>query len=220
MLPKHMFCAALVGVGGVGIGLKLHDLDKENRPGPIKPELVKSALNNRDLGAATVAGKAATELARLDWDYSRGVLSKSIDQLRRDLYQRLLSWHQQVSLEDCSGEKPKGFKSDPPLVAGIEKELGQLLTRIGSEYPRRKVHSATDRLEVSRGPQAVSDEWTLFDDPLLLYSQRVIQNGEKSGDLQFSAKAIEKINQALTNWDLDQLQRLLDIGRRIVQEEE
>jgi hypothetical protein len=214
MLPEHMYGAALVGVGGVGIGLKLHHLDEiTKRPGPIKPALVKSALENRNQAAATIAGRAAGELARLDWDYSRSLLSKPVNQLRRDLFEALLGWHSSANPAAWSDHKLANGAADSTLAAPLEKRLSELLDRIGSEYPRRQLTPPVEQLGTQYGPGAIStpDESGVLD-PLRLSAERAIENaGLPNPSSVLSPEKVEEVRRALANGDLDHLRRLMDV---------
>jgi hypothetical protein len=212
MLPVHMYGAALVGVGGVGIGLKLHYLDAAtNRPGPIEPKLVKSALDHRNQAAATVAGRAAGELARLDWDYSRSLLSKPVNLLRQDLFEALLGWHS--SANPAAWSDPRLAKStvDAALAAPLEKRLSELLHRVDSEYPRRQLTTAVEPPGTPRGEIGTADESSDLD-PLRLSAERVIENaGLPDPGSALGVKRVEEVRLALANDDLDHLRRLLDV---------
>ena len=214
MLPEHMYGAALVGVGGVGIGLKLHHLDEvTNRPGPIKPALVKAALEHRDQAAATIAGRAAAELARLDWDYSRSLLSKPVNVLRRDLFETLLGWHSSANPAAWSDQKLANGAADKTLAAPLEKRLSELVARVDSEYPRRQLTSAAEDPGTPRGLGERDSADASGDlDPLRLSAERAIENARlPDPNSTLSPTRVEEVRRALEIDDFDHLRRLLDV---------
>ncbi|XP_070203421.1 uncharacterized protein [Littorina saxatilis] len=77
-----------IGIGGAGI---LHYMDTESGfHGPYMEENISAILKTRDDAAATLKGKAACLLARLDTMYDEGSISCAEDEMRKDLFSALL----------------------------------------------------------------------------------------------------------------------------------
>ncbi len=88
----HMRDAVLTGVDGVGIGTSLHYIDPETKlMGALKPEAIREALRIRDEAEASIGGKAAILLARLDRMLFEGSLPEEDEPHRASLYEAVLA---------------------------------------------------------------------------------------------------------------------------------
>jgi hypothetical protein len=86
MDAKEMISAVRVGVGGVGIGTRLHErADGTMAIGRLDGDLVRKVLVNRDKEAKQVAGRAANCMARFDWLYAEASTRPEL----REVYDRL-----------------------------------------------------------------------------------------------------------------------------------
>lgn len=96
--PCHMRDAVLTGVDGVGIGTSLHYIDPETKlMGALKPEAILEALRIRDEAEASIKGKAAILLARLDRMLFEGSLPEEDEPHRASLYEAVLAGDEQQS---------------------------------------------------------------------------------------------------------------------------
>ncbi len=102
MDADNMRSVTAAGVGGVGIGTKLHFRDPNTLAiGRINAEEVRKVLENRDFAAPQPPGKAAEALARLDWFFhdlnqsdALEFLRKTVQDLRSRLYESLKAYWQ------------------------------------------------------------------------------------------------------------------------------
>lgn len=197
-----MYYAAIVGVGGVGIGLKLHELDPEtNRPGPIDRKKVESALEYRDKGAKSWQGQAAQELARLDWDSSRGLLSREIEELRKKLFTTLES-----SLSDSL--QPGNGEPHIEIERPAEDPLRELLGTIEAEYPRQPVAPGDpdDATPISASHSA-DEHREVNTEPLRVWAERALANFEhRKADPSFES---QQLRSSLETEDWDRIRELL-----------
>lgn len=90
--PRNMRDAVLTGVDGVGIGTSLHYVDPETKlTGALKPEAIREALRIRDEAEASIEGKAAILLARLDRMFFEGSLPEEDEPHSASLYEAVLA---------------------------------------------------------------------------------------------------------------------------------
>lgn len=89
MRQHHMEYAVYSGVDGVGIGTALHKRERTPdggiKMGALDPALVRETLDVRDAAEASVLGRGARELSRLDSDYSKGTLDAAGNAVREKL---------------------------------------------------------------------------------------------------------------------------------------
>jgi phosphate/phosphite/phosphonate ABC transporter binding protein len=90
--PYHMRDAVFTGVDGVGIGTSLHYIDPETKlMGALKPDAIREALRIRDEAEASIQGKAAILLARLDRMFFEGSLPEEDELHSASLYEAVLA---------------------------------------------------------------------------------------------------------------------------------
>jgi ABC-type phosphate/phosphonate transport system substrate-binding protein len=96
--PGQMYDAVLAGLDGVGIGTSLHYIDPETKlMGALKAEAIREALDARDRAEASLLGRAAVLLARLDRMYFEGTLQVADDPLRQQLFQAVLEQDEKLT---------------------------------------------------------------------------------------------------------------------------
>ena len=93
MGPEEMLVAAKVGVGGVGIGTRLHETLENGTITHLLMGAVRQTLTARDLGTQSEPGRAAAARAQLDWLMAAGNLPAERQPLRQGLHQGLLAFH-------------------------------------------------------------------------------------------------------------------------------
>jgi ABC-type phosphate/phosphonate transport system substrate-binding protein len=85
--PIQMYDAVLAGLDGVGIGTSLHFIDPETKlMGALKAEAIRTAIEARDRAEASLLGKSAVLLARLDRMYFEGTLQSVDNPFRQQLF--------------------------------------------------------------------------------------------------------------------------------------
>jgi phosphate/phosphite/phosphonate ABC transporter binding protein len=90
--PVNMHDAVVAGIDGVGMGTSLHYIDAKTKlMGALKPEAIIEALRIRDEAEASIEGKAAILLARLDRLFFEGSLQEEDDSCRLSLYEAVMA---------------------------------------------------------------------------------------------------------------------------------
>ncbi len=127
MQATHMEIAAQVGVGGVGIGTRLHEPvdEKTGLLGPLLRSEILACLNARNAGANSIVGRAARRLAVLDWLSDEKTLAKPAEKFRQRLFGLL---RQHAASAAGSGAR---LTVEKQLEAALQKESPQL-ARAGS----------------------------------------------------------------------------------------
>ena len=97
MTAEHLLPATLLGVGGVGIGIRLHAKNSSGDITHLLPEQVREVLVTRDSALSEPAGRAAASLAQLDWLHAKALLEPEQEDLRDALFNALLAYHQAPS---------------------------------------------------------------------------------------------------------------------------
>jgi hypothetical protein len=102
--PHHMRDAVMIGVGGVGIGTKLHYMQGKVIGG-IDPDKVRKALAFQKKAAEGVAGQAARELAQLDWRFAERSLNVPV---RLELFRILSEYLSDIDAHEEDPYEPQG----------------------------------------------------------------------------------------------------------------
>jgi hypothetical protein len=91
-----MYDAVLAGLDGVGIGTSLHFIDPETKlMGALKAEAIRTAIDARDRAEASLLGKSAVLLARLDRMYFEGTLQSVDNPFRQQLFAAIFEQNEQ-----------------------------------------------------------------------------------------------------------------------------
>ena len=86
--------ATYIGVGGVGMGIRMHEKNQTGEITHLKKSDVLQVLNNRNKAMREPVGQAASVLAKLDWLKSFDAISDEVDTKRRELFELLKGYHQ------------------------------------------------------------------------------------------------------------------------------
>jgi hypothetical protein len=81
--------ATSIGVGGVGMGIRLHETNAIGEITHIKRSDVLDVLRNRDLAKNTTIGKAAALLAKLDWLSNLHAIEATMLDKKSDLFAQI-----------------------------------------------------------------------------------------------------------------------------------
>jgi hypothetical protein len=100
MTAQHLLPATELGVGGVGIGIRLHATNPANAIAHLLPDDILKVLATRNAAMKGIAGRAAAALAQLDWMSARGPLDAQPEALRQQLFQTLLRYHETANPSD------------------------------------------------------------------------------------------------------------------------
>jgi hypothetical protein len=142
-----------------------------------------------------VPGQAARELARLDWDHHRGLLTPAVEGLRNQLYDALRGWHSAAQPANKPGTPPAG--SATAILRPLTGALQDFLGRIDADYPRKELVRADDVVLRGRGLSEDGEP-----EPLQLWAERALQGRDPGmGD---------EIRDAIERQDWDQARRLLE----------
>lgn len=89
---EHVERCVYTGVDGLGIGTSLHYIDPETKlMGAFAPKAIEAVLTARDLAEATIQGRGAVLLARLDRLFFEGILKTAEERKRQELFQAVLA---------------------------------------------------------------------------------------------------------------------------------
>lgn len=84
--------AVRIGIGGVGMGIRLHEENQVKEITHIKKDALE-VLRKRDEAMTETAGKSAALLAKLDWLRSLEAITQTQDERRDDLFVQLKEYH-------------------------------------------------------------------------------------------------------------------------------
>jgi len=84
--------AVRIGIGGVGMGIRLHEDNQVKEITHIKKDALE-VLRKRNEAMTETAGKSAALLAKLDWLRSREAITPTDDERRDDLFVQLKEYH-------------------------------------------------------------------------------------------------------------------------------
>jgi hypothetical protein len=85
--PEHVERCVYTSVDGLGIGTSLHFIDPETKLiGAFNPDKIKAVLDARNKAEATIKGKGALLLAKLDRLYFENLLTDAEDKKRKSLF--------------------------------------------------------------------------------------------------------------------------------------
>jgi uncharacterized protein (UPF0264 family) len=150
--------ATRIGVGGVGMGIRLHEDNQAKEITHIKKDVL-DVLRKRNEAMNQTAGKIATILAKLDWLKSLGAITQDEDDKREDLFALFKEYHR------SSG-------SDRETKESLDKRLTRLVNELAPVIDRAKetlLHGET------RGPGDQSD-------PIFALAEARIKANEIRGD--------------------------------------
>jgi hypothetical protein len=210
----HMRDAVCIGVGGVGIGTKLHFRDEVTKAiGEIDPKKVRDALDIRKKAAASAEGLAAAQLARLDWRYFERTLPPNANAIRSQLFEA-------ISFVLDMMDRPSAFKNIPESTldnlkrrtADAEAALADSQERVISSDAERSrktgVPSKVDRVESTKPSRATIRSTELVE----AWGRRALAASASAGGITgnglLSPAVLNSIKTFLDLGDRDGLRRL------------
>lgn len=134
MTDEHMPAAVEVGVGGVGIGTKLHATADNGTITHVLPDRVRAVLEARDRALQRPAGQAAAALAQLDWRHAIVPLPPEQDAVRQELCTRLRAYHAAVDTAPPAGNDVARQRAEDELqkaLTNVNVQLGELIRPLG-----------------------------------------------------------------------------------------
>jgi uncharacterized protein (UPF0264 family) len=99
--------AVRIGIGGVGMGIRLHEDNQVKEITHIKRDALE-VLRKRDEAWTEAAGKAAALLAKLDWLRSGEAITQEQDERRDDLFVQLKEYHRSSRADRETKERLTG----------------------------------------------------------------------------------------------------------------
>lgn len=99
--------AVRIGIGGVGMGIRLHEDNQVKEITHIKKDALE-VLRKRNEAMTETAGKSAALLAKLDWLRSRGAIPPTEDERRDDLFVQLKEYHRSSGADQETKERLTG----------------------------------------------------------------------------------------------------------------
>ncbi len=229
MTPENMRDAVYIGVGGVGIGTKLHH-QSEGVIGEIDPAKVLQALTVRRQASTEIYGSAASHLARLDWRYAEGSLTPKTNELRLELFTHLRSMlgvmDELLKSEEIPTERKAESKSIPELKSILseqEKNLGATLEAVNKFTHLQKtiqdqpaqVATKLDKYEprLGRFPSVATIADVESSDLVIAWARRVSEaseepDGSREPSGKFSPADLRRISTMLDSHDTDGLRDL------------
>ena len=99
--------AVRIGIGGVGMGIRLHEDNQVKEITHIKRDALE-VLRKRDEAWTEAAGKAAALLAKLDWLRSGEAITQEQDERRDYLFGQLKEYHQSSGADRQTKERLTG----------------------------------------------------------------------------------------------------------------
>jgi hypothetical protein len=218
MKAEHMRDAVLAGVGGVGIGMSLHEVSPDGTVGPIDTQKVRAALDIAKKAQAELLGQAAATLAKLDWRYAEGALNERLDSLRRPLFEALATALRLLDARDSGDHKAAPQDSEQRGQAEIERILAELRER--GEDPNdedvshvRRMRDLAERrgssADVSRTKSSTS---LTLQDPAVAWASRVLDSYREgppaAGVVPRSEAELRRLASLLERGDVEGLRRL------------
>jgi hypothetical protein len=209
MDPEHMRDATYIGVGGVGIGTKLHYVT-DGAVGEIDPDLVRQALKTRKESSEAICGRSAGQLAQLDWSYADGTLPPELGKLRHELFESLSA---RLGMIDEEGHKSTAVSKE------VDARLVGLLQRIAEALASKEAEASADQLVGGRARHASSQtgasggNTTLdltFEDPVVSWAYRFLDgNAATEAHVDPERRRLAaKLHSLLQAGDIDGLRRL------------
>jgi len=99
--------AVRIGIGGVGMGIRLHENNQVKEITHIKRDALE-VLRKRDEAWTETVGKAAALLAKLDWLNSSEAITEEQDEKREDLFVHLNEYHRSSGADRETKERLTG----------------------------------------------------------------------------------------------------------------
>lgn len=222
MTDQHMWDAVFLGVGGVGVGTSLHSI-ADGAIGEIDRGKVLTILEVQKEALRTIPGRAAHQLARLDWRYAEGSLTRAGNDLRNKLFETLngllhsmdegtvtrtqISTDTQQQLEDLLNSikatiPEQGYAPGQTVPKGYVREKGALVEKGAGTKGGNAERMALDSISVDA-------KW--YDDPAVGWAGRVLNarsQGALEGNGMFGEDAVKQIQRMFEAKDLHGLRRL------------
>ncbi len=99
--------AVRIGIGGVGMGIRLHEDNQVKEITHIKKDALE-VLRKRNEAMTETAGKSAALLAKLDWLRSREAITQTQDERTDDLFVQLKEYHRSSGADREAKERLTG----------------------------------------------------------------------------------------------------------------
>jgi Skp family chaperone for outer membrane proteins len=99
--------AVRIGIGGVGMGIRLHEDNQVKEITHIKKDALE-VLRKRNEAMTETAGKSAALLAKLDWLRSREAITQTQDEGTDDLFVQLKEYHRSSGADREAKERLTG----------------------------------------------------------------------------------------------------------------
>jgi hypothetical protein len=222
MTDEHMWDAVFIGVGGVGVGTSLHS-KADGVVGEIDRAKVLRILDVQKEALKTTAGRAASQLAQLDWRYAEGSLTRAGNDLRTKLFEELKGLLQsmddgKVTITQISSATQQQLESLLNNIKAIIPEQGYAPGRtIPKGYLREKAVLVEKGAGIKGGDvermalDSISADATWSDDPAVGWARRVLNaqtQGTMEGNGMFGEDTIKQIKRMFEAKDLHGLRRL------------
>ena len=169
MEAQHMLYAAEIGIGGVGIGTRLHSKAPNGALTEIIEDAVREVLNARNLGMKSDAGKAAAALAKLDWQHSVSPLEQPLENVRQKLADVLRAYHD-------------AFSAPTTTLETVRQQLKRTLEETSQALSTLKAE-AKDADHVTRGGSNL-------DDPVFSIARSILERAVKESSSGLSSDAL------------------------------
>jgi hypothetical protein len=222
MTDEHMWDAVFIGVGGVGVGTSLH-AKADGVIGEIDRAKVLRILDVQKEALKTTAGRAARQLARLDWRYAEGSLTRAGNELRTKLFEELKGLLQsmddgKVTISQISADTQQQLES---LLNNIKTTIPEQGYAPGRTVPKGYLREKGVLVEKGAGTKggdaerlaldSISADAMWSDDPAVGWATRVLSaqtQGTMEGNGMFGEDTIKQIQRMFEAKDLHGLRRL------------
>lgn len=138
--------AVRIGIGGVGMGIRLHEDNQVREITHIKQDALE-VLRKRNEAMTETAGKSAALLAKLDWLRSLEAITQTQDERTDDLFVQLKEYHRSSGADRETKER----------LTGKLNRFYSELSEVVKEAAEKEKQGDTRGPDETRGPSDKSD---------------------------------------------------------------